>query len=158
MTKETTSIQQVSFKQLERGQCGDSVGLGECLASLNYNDDGLIPAIAQQYDSGEVLMMAWMNQAAIEETLKTSQVCYWSRSRQDYWRKGERSGNWQKLKSMKIDCDGDTLLLSVDQQGAACHTARRHCFYLLVDNDKVSINDTPIVDPDTLYKEPLIKS
>ncbi len=152
MTKETTSIQPISFKQLERGQCGDSVSLDECLASLNYNNDGLIAAIAQQYDSGEVLMMAWMNQTAIEQTLKTGHVCYWSRSRQDYWRKGERSGNWQKLKSMKIDCDGDTLLLSVDQQGAACHTARRHCFYLLVDKDKVSINDAPMVDPDTLYK------
>jgi len=152
VTKETTSAQHISFKQLERGQCGDSISLDKCLASLNYNDDGLIPAIAQQYDSGEVLMMAWMNQAAIEETLRTGQVCYWSRSRQDYWRKGESSGNWQKLKSIKIDCDGDTLLLSVDQQGAACHTARRHCFYLLVDNDKVLINDMPMVDPDTLYK------
>lgn len=152
MAQETTSKQHVSFKQLERGQCGDKISLAECLNSLKYNEDGLVPAIAQQYDSGEVLMMAWMNRLSIEETLKTGQVCYWSRSRQNYWRKGESSGNWQKLKSMKIDCDGDTLLLSVDQHGTACHTARRHCFYLLVDNDTVSINDAPMIDPDTLYK------
>ena len=127
VAEETTFKQHVLFKQLERGQCGDKISLAECLNSLKYNEDGLVPAIAQQYDSGEVLMMAWMNRLSIEETLKTGQVCYWSRSRQNYWRKGESSGNWQKLKSMKIDCDGDTLLLSVDQHGAACHTARRHC-------------------------------
>ena len=152
MTKNSVPAQQISFKQLERAQCGDSISLNDCLASLKYNSDGLIPAVAQQHDSREVLMMAWMNQAAIEETLKTGQVCYWSRSRQDYWRKGEKSGNWQTLKSMKIDCDGDTLLLSVDQQGPACHTARRHCFYLIVDNNKVAINDAPMVNPDSLYK------
>ncbi len=152
MTEKTIAKQDISFKQLERGQCGDRISLADCLTNLKYNADGLIPVIAQQYDSGEVLMLAWMNQAAIEETLNTGQVCYWSRSRQSYWRKGESSGNWQKLKSMKIDCDGDTLLLAVDQQGAACHTARRHCFYLVVNDNSVVINDAPMVDPDTLYK------
>ena len=152
MAEKTIAKRGISFKQLERGQCGDRISLADCLASLKYNADGLIPVIAQQYDSGEVLMLAWMNQAAIEETLKTGQVCYWSRSRQSYWRKGESSGNWQKLKSIKIDCDGDTLLLAVDQQGAACHTARRHCFYLVVSDNSVVINDAPMVDPDTLYK------
>lgn len=148
----TDKTAQVSFKQLERGRCGDSTTLKHCLDSLKFNENGLIPAIAQQYDSHEVLMMAWMNRTAIEETLKTGQVCYWSRSRQDYWRKGESSGNWQTLKSMRIDCDGDTLLLSVDQQGPACHTGRKHCFYLLVDEGTVKITDAPLVDPDSLYK------
>ncbi|MCK5917387.1 MAG: phosphoribosyl-AMP cyclohydrolase, partial [Cocleimonas sp.] len=113
------------------------VKLSDALRALKFNQDGLIPAIAQQYDSGEVLMMAWMNQASIEETLKTSRVCYWSRSRQAYWRKGESSGQVQMLKELRIDCDADTLLIKVDQTGPACHTGRRQCFYKLVDGDKV---------------------
>ncbi|MCG8669007.1 MAG: phosphoribosyl-AMP cyclohydrolase, partial [Pseudomonadales bacterium] len=103
----------------------------------------LIPAIAQQHDSGEVLMMAWMNKLSIEETLATNQVCYWSRSRQTYWRKGESSGHVQKLVSMHIDCDGDTLLLKVNQLGPACHTNRRNCFYIEIDSDQATITDDP---------------
>ena len=118
---------------------------------LKYNDDGLIPAIAQQYDSQEVLMMAWMNRSSIQETLKTGRVCYWSRSRQAYWRKGESSGQIQMLKEFRIDCDSDTLLLLVDQTGPACHTGRRSCFYQLVDGDKLTIDSEPLIDPETLY-------
>lgn len=127
------------------------VKLSDALRALKFNQDGLIPAIAQQYDSGEVLMMAWMNQASIEETLKTSRVCYWSRSRQAYWRKGESSGQVQMLKELRIDCDADTLLIKVDQTGPACHTGRRQCFYKLVDGDKVVIDSDPLIDPTELY-------
>lgn len=102
------------------------------LDSIVFNADGLVPAIAQQHDSGEVLMMAWMNRESIAETLATGQVCYWSRSRGRLWRKGETSGHLQRLVEMRLDCDGDTLLLLVDQIGPACHTNRRNCFYRAV--------------------------
>lgn len=98
-------------------------------AALKADERGLVPAIAQQHDSGEVLMMAWMNRESLAETLATGQVCYWSRSRDRLWRKGESSGQVQKLIELRIDCDGDTLLLLVDQTGVACHTGRRNCFY-----------------------------
>jgi phosphoribosyl-AMP cyclohydrolase len=127
------------------------VKLSDTLNALKYNQDGLIPVIAQQYDSGEVLMMAWMNQTAIEETLNTKRVCYWSRSRQTYWRKGESSGQVQQLKELRIDCDADTLLIKVDQTGPACHTGRRQCFYKLIDNEHVIIDSEPLIDPEELY-------
>lgn len=98
-------------------------------ATLKYDADGLIPAIAQDHTGGEVLMMAWMNQASLRETLITGQVTYWSRSRQALWRKGETSGHVQKLISLRVDCDRDCLLMLVDQTGPACHTNRRSCFY-----------------------------
>lgn len=109
----------------------------ELESDLLYNADGLIPAIAQQHDTGEVLMMAWMNRASIAETLATGQVCYWSRSRQSFWRKGESSGHVQRLHELRYDCDGDTILLLVDQKGPACHTNRRSCFYRAVRNGGV---------------------
>ncbi|QPH54015.1 phosphoribosyl-AMP cyclohydrolase [Pontivivens ytuae] len=101
------------------------------LDSLRLTADGLIPAIAQA-ETGEVLMMAWMNRASIEETLATGQVTYWSRSRQALWRKGETSGHVQRLIEFRVDCDRDCLLLIVDQTGPACHTNRRSCFYTAV--------------------------
>jgi phosphoribosyl-AMP cyclohydrolase len=104
------------------------------LEILGFNTDGLIPAIAQQHDTGEVLMMAWMNGDSIAETLATGQVCYFSRSRQQLWRKGETSGHTQRLIDFRIDCDGDTLLVLVDQTGAACHTGERSCFFRRVDD------------------------
>ncbi|HET9148332.1 MAG TPA: phosphoribosyl-AMP cyclohydrolase [Acetobacteraceae bacterium] len=105
---------------------------------LRFNADGLIPAIAQQFDTGEVLMMAWMNEDSIAETLATGQVCYFSRSRQSLWRKGETSGHTQRLVDFRIDCDGDTLLVLVDQKGAACHTGERSCFYRASDGVSLS--------------------
>jgi phosphoribosyl-AMP cyclohydrolase len=112
----------------------------EITAAIQFNADGLVPAIAQQHDSGEVLMMAWMNAESIAETLATGRVCYWSRSRGKLWRKGESSGHEQHLKEMRIDCDADTLLLLVDQTGPACHTNRRNCFYRAVrDGELVTI-------------------
>ena len=101
---------------------------------IKFNKDGLVPAIAQQHDTGEVLMLAWMNTESIQQTLETNQVCYWSRSRQKLWRKGETSGNTQKLKEFRYDCDEDTILLMVDQNGSACHTGRRNCFYRVAKN------------------------
>ena len=98
-------------------------------ASLTYDEKGLIPAIAQDARSGEVLMMAWMNAESIARTLETGHVTYWSRSRQSFWAKGESSGHMQHLKEMRVDCDRDCLLLLVDQEGPACHTNRRSCFY-----------------------------
>lgn len=101
-------------------------------ARLRYNDQGLIPAIAQQADTGEVLMMAWMNATAVERTLATGRVTYWSRSRAAFWVKGESSGHAQDLVEMRVDCDRDCLLILVKQTGPACHTNRRSCFYTAV--------------------------
>ena len=126
--------------------------LAEQIALLKYNEDGLIPAIAQQHDTGEVLMMAWMNEASIIESLATGRVCYWSRSRQTFWRKGESSGQVQMLKTIRFDCDKDTLLLAVDQTGAACHTGRRNCFFHVIQGQDVVIDSEPLIDPKELYK------
>ncbi len=101
-------------------------------ASLTYDSRGLIPAIAQDHDSGEILMMAWMNAASIAETLRGGRVVYWSRSRNAFWRKGDESGHVQELVELRIDCDRDALLLRVRQTGPACHTNRRSCFYTAV--------------------------
>ena len=139
------------FKKLESFNTGDSVPLEEAIQALPWNSDGLLPAIAQQHDTGEVLMMAWMNETALRETLDTGRVCYWSRSRQSLWRKGELSGQVQQLKSMRLDCDGDAILLSVDQTGPACHTGRRDCFYNKVEGDRLVVDREPIIDPETLY-------
>ncbi len=125
--------------------------LKQALDSLTYNADGLIPAIAQQFDTQEVLMMAWMNRASIEETLQTGRVCYWSRSRNRFWRKGESSGQMQVLKEFRYDCDADTILLLVDQTGPACHTGRRSCFYNKVEGNQVVIDREVLIDPSTLY-------
>jgi phosphoribosyl-AMP cyclohydrolase len=116
------------------------------LHTLKFNDAGLIPAIAQDVSSGEVLMMAWMNSESIAETLETGQVTYWSRSRQELWRKGETSGHVQRLVSFHVDCDRDCLLLQVTQKGAACHTNRRHCFYTVVENGEERITLDPMED------------
>jgi len=122
------------------------------LETITFNESGLIPVIAQQFDNGEVLMMAWMNKEAIVETLATNQVCYFSRSRNRLWRKGESSGQLQFLKEMLIDCDGDTILLKVDQKGVACHTGRRNCFFNSVSEDTVLINQEVLIPPSKLYE------
>lgn len=125
----------------------------QAVATIQFDDDGLVPAIAQQHDTGEVLMMAWMNAASVTETLKSGQVCYFSRSRQQLWRKGESSGQVQTLVDFRIDCDGDTVLLQVDQLGVACHTGRRNCFFNAIDDDGIKIIADVEVDPDELYKK-----
>ena len=121
-------------------------------AALATNDQGLVPAIAQQHDSGEVLMLAWMNRESLAETITTGRVCYWSRSRGELWRKGERSGQVQRLIELRIDCDGDTLLLQVEQTGVACHTGRRSCFYRALADGKLVERLVVEIDPKTLYR------
>jgi phosphoribosyl-AMP cyclohydrolase len=100
----------------------------EIAAQLKRNAQGLVPAVVQQYDSGEVLMLAWMDDEALRRTLSTGRATYWSRSRAEYWVKGATSGNFQRVKSVALDCDGDTLLVRVDQTGPACHTGTHTCF------------------------------
>ena len=121
------------------------------LDAIRFDAAGLVPAIAQQHDSGEVLMMAWMNREAVAETLATGVVCYFSRSRSRLWRKGESSGQVQRLVELRLDCDGDTLLLLVDQEGVACHTGRRNCFFRAMRHGELVEIAAPEIDPGSLY-------
>lgn len=121
------------------------------LNELTFDAQGLVPAIAQQHDTGEVLTLAWMNRDAIVETLKSGQTCYWSRSRKKLWWKGESSGQVQRLVEFRYDCDNDAVLLMVDQKGVACHTGRRTCFFRAVRGGKVETIAEVLVDPKTLY-------
>ena len=130
-----------------------SIDPAQALAAITFDADGLVPAIAQQHDSGEVLMMAWMNADAVAETLRTGRVCYWSRSRRSLWRKGESSGQVQTLKSLLVDCDGDTLLLKVDQRGVACHTGHRSCFYSEAGDGGFAEIAPVITAPEELYRK-----
>ena len=123
----------------------------DLLAGLRFDGAGLVAAIAQQHDTGEVLMLAWMNRESIEETLATGRVCYFSRSRNALWRKGETSGQTQRLIELRLDCDGDAVLLLVDQVGVACHTGRRSCFYQAVRDGELVEIAAPLVEPDKLY-------
>ena len=122
---------------------GATQDASQLLAALRFGSDGLIPAVAQQHDSGEVLMLAWMNRDAVLETLKSGRICYWSRSRQQLWRKGESSGHVQRLMELRVDCDGDALLVLVDQSGVACHTGTRSCFLRAVRNGALVENQKP---------------
>jgi phosphoribosyl-AMP cyclohydrolase len=115
--------------------------------------NGLIPAIAQDYQTGEVLMMAYMNEASFEETLKSGKATYWSRSRQQLWRKGETSGHVQNVKEIRVDCDRDTILIKVDQiGGAACHKGYKSCFFSKVEGDQLNIVESKVFDPKKVYK------
>ena len=125
--------------------------LAAVLEALRFDANGLVPAIAQQHDTGEVLMMAWMNAEAVAETLATGRVCYWSRSRGTLWRKGESSHQTQRLKEFRLDCDGDTILLLVEQEGVACHTGRRDCFFRAVRDGALVEIAEPLIDPAKLY-------
>lgn len=126
--------------------------IAQTLKAITFNADGLVPVIAQQHDSGEILMMAWANADAIRETLTTGRVCYWSRSRGKLWRKGESSGQEQKLIEFLVDCDGDTVLAKVNQSGVACHTGRRTCFFNSVTNQGLEITKKVLISPETLYR------
>jgi phosphoribosyl-AMP cyclohydrolase len=115
---------------------------------------GLVPAIAQDADTGEVLMMAWMNREAYEETVRTRRACYYSRSRNRLWRKGEESGNVQEVRDIYIDCDADTILLKVHQLGgAACHEGYRSCFFRRVNGDELAVIGERVFDPKQVYKK-----
>lgn len=106
------------------------------LDQVKFDDKGLVPAIVQDYATGEVLMFAWMNRESLTRTIEEKQACYWSRSRQELWLKGKSSGHTQKVHSIKLDCDGDALLLGVEQVGGACHTGYRSCFYRAADGER----------------------
>ena len=131
------------LEQLEKAAAGERVSLADVLDALPYNEHGLIAAIAQDVQSREVLMLAWMDRTAIERTLSEGSACYYSRSRQTYWVKGETSGHTQRVVDVRFDCDGDAILLSVDQTGPACHTNRPTCFYLQVDGSEVIVATEP---------------
>jgi phosphoribosyl-AMP cyclohydrolase len=123
------------------------------LNEIKWDTDGLVPAIAQDAQTGKVLMMAWMNRESLQLTVDEGRAVYWSRSRQKLWRKGEESGHVQKLKSLRLDCDADVLLLSVEQLGGiACHTGRERCFYRQYQDDQWVETDTVIKDPDEIYE------
>ncbi len=121
------------------------------LDRIIFDERGLVPVVAQQHDTGEVLMLAWMNREAVAESLATGGVCYYSRSRERLWRKGETSGQVQRLVELRLDCDGDALLALVDQTGVACHTGRRSCFFTALAADGAVTLATPLVPPETLY-------
>jgi len=127
------------FKDIEKQQEGSEFALDTVVDELTFDDSGLIPVIAQDADTKDVLMFAWMNREALSETLSTGRMCYFSRSRNSLWRKGESSGHAQQLKELRTDCDGDVLLALIEQKGAACHTYRRSCFYLKFGEKTVKI-------------------
>ena len=128
--------------------------IDKMLAAITFDGQGLVPAIAQQHGSGEVLMMAYMDRDAVVETMRTGRVCYWSRSRASLWRKGETSGQVQRLVELRIDCDNDCLLVLVDQTGVACHTGRRSCFFTAVRGGERAVIADVQIAPDQLYDKP----
>ena len=123
------------------------------LEQVKWTEDGLVPVIAQEESSGKVLMLAWMNRESLELSVKEGKAIYWSRSRQRLWRKGEESGNTQKIREIRLDCDNDVILIKVEQSGGiACHTGRHNCFYQRLENGNWLTVDPVIKDPATIYK------
>ncbi|MGH8750473.1 MAG: phosphoribosyl-AMP cyclohydrolase [Burkholderiales bacterium] len=123
------------------------------LNQVNWTHDGLVPVVVQEAGSNKVLMFAWMNRAALQRTVQGGEAVYWSRARKKLWRKGEESGHVQKVREIRLDCDHDVLLLTVEQIGGiACHTGRQHCFFHRLDNGKWVITDAVIKDPKEIYK------
>jgi len=123
------------------------------LAAIQFDAQGLVPAIAQQHDTGEVLMVAWMDRNAVRESMRTGRVSYWSRSRQAPWRKGDTSGHIQTLVDLRVDCDGDTLLALVEQAGVACHTGRHNCFFRAIRGNALEAIAPVVVDMDKLSRD-----
>lgn len=127
--------------------------MNDWLQEIKWNDQGLVPAIAQEADSGVTLMVAWMNKDALRETAETGFAVYFSRSRQRLWRKGEESGNQQKIRQIRLDCDADVILLTVEQIGGiACHTGRHSCFYRVYNNGEWLVVDEVLKDPADIYR------
>jgi phosphoribosyl-AMP cyclohydrolase len=126
----------------------------EFIKILKFDEKGLIPAVIQDYRDGQVLMVAWMNGESIRKSLKTGRTCFWSRSRKEFWIKGERSGNIQLIKEILFDCDADTLLIKVKQVGGACHTGYRSCFHIKVNkNGNSKITGKRVFDPKKIYSQ-----
>ena len=122
--------------------------------TIKWNADGLVPVVTQDVDSGRVLMLAWMNREALEQTMRSSQAVYWSRSRQKLWLKGEQSGHTQRVKDIRLDCDADVILLKVEQLGGiACHTGRESCFYRSWRDGAWHVTDAPLKAPQEIYKK-----
>jgi phosphoribosyl-AMP cyclohydrolase len=123
------------------------------LDNINWNEDGLVPVITQEHGSGKVLMFAWMNREALALTNETKQAVYWSRSRKQLWRKGESSGHAQRVYDIRLDCDEDVILISVEQAGGiACHTGRHNCFFKKLENGQWEIDQPVIKNPEDIYK------
>lgn len=133
---------------------GEGMNAELLISKVKFNNAGLVPAIAQQWDTGEVLMMAWMSAESIRETMRGGRAVYYSRSRKELWRKGDTSGQIQVLRDVLLDCDGDTVLVKVDQLGVACHTGRRSCFYTAFrpPSGEPEIIADVLMDPKELYK------
>lgn len=123
------------------------------LNKVNWSEDGLVPAIAQEASSGQVLMVAWMNREALKHTVETGEAVYWSRSRKKLWHKGEESGHIQKVREIRLDCDEDVILLQVEQIGGiACHTGRHHCFFQKLENGEWKSVEPVLKNPAEIYK------
>ena len=123
------------------------------LERITWTADGLVPVIAQEKDSGDVLMFAWMNREALARTAELGEAVYWSRSRNRLWHKGEESGHYQRVRELRTDCDGDVLLLSIDQEGGiACHTGRESCFFNVLDGERWQAVDPVLKDPKEIYR------
>ena len=124
------------------------------IEKLKFNDDGLVPAIVQEEGTGRVVMMAWMNEASLKSTIETGKTHFWSRSRQKYWMKGESSGHTQEVKDIAFDCDGDTLLIQVEQHGAACHEGYKSCFFRSISGEvDFDITEERLVNPEEVYNK-----
>lgn len=124
------------------------------LNKVNWSEDGLVPAIAQDAATGEILMVAWMNREALKKTAELGEAVYWSRSRKKLWHKGEESGHTQKVKEIRTDCDEDVILLKIEQTGGiACHTGRKSCFFQKLDGDQWQAVDPVLKDPHEIYKK-----
>lgn len=133
---------------------GAPVAMTDWTEQVSWNEQGLVPVIAQDARTGKVLMHAWMNRDALLQTRETGRAVYWSRSRQSLWTKGESSGHYQLVDAIRLDCDNDTILLSVRQEGGvACHTGREHCFFQLLEDDGWTTVEPVLKDPDTMYKK-----
>jgi phosphoribosyl-AMP cyclohydrolase len=143
----------------EMQETKDKTTLPDWLNDIRWDQDGLVPAIAQDADSGDILMMAWMNAESLQLTAQEQQAVYWSRSRGKLWRKGETSGHQQLVREIRLDCDKDVILLKVDQKGGmACHTGRRSCFYRRLENGEWQSVDPVLKDPDEIYGQTHSKS
>jgi len=130
-----------------------SAAIDSFIAAIQFDAQGLVPAIAQQHDTGEVLMMAWMDRDAVAETMRTGRACYWSRSRNAAWRKGDTSGHIQTVVDLRVDCDGDTLLVLVDQTGVACHTGQHNCFFRAIRGGALETITPVMIDMDKIGKD-----
>jgi phosphoribosyl-AMP cyclohydrolase len=131
------------------------VPAGHWLEEIRFDERGLVTAIAQEAQTQRILMVAWMDREALQETARTGRAVYWSRSRRRLWRKGEESGNIQNVREIRTDCDGDVVLLMVEQVGGiACHTGRHSCFFRVLEDDRWVVTEPVLVDPDVLYRKP----